>query len=125
MVLSCLISAALSAIVSIAAMPSILDDNEHRVLFFLCLILQFIIILVLSIIGFVIKYIFKIESDKRDFMNDYWWFLMPAIFLAIFSDKIDEAARADKKLKKVILVICAGVVLITLIRVVSDLFIST
>lgn len=58
-------------------------------------------------------------------MNDYWWFLIPAIFFAIFSDKIDEAAKADEKLKKVILVICAGVVLITLIRVVSDLFIPT
>lgn len=58
-------------------------------------------------------------------MNNYWWLLVPAIFLAIFSDKIDEAVKADEKLKKVILVICAGVVLITLIRVVSDLFIPT
>ena len=58
-------------------------------------------------------------------MNEYWCFLIPAILLAIFSDKIDEAAKADEKLKKVILVICVGVVLITLIRVVSDLFIPT
>lgn len=58
-------------------------------------------------------------------MNEYWCFFIPAIFLAIFSDKFDEAAKADEKLKKVILVICAGVVLITLIRVVSDLFIPT
>lgn len=58
-------------------------------------------------------------------MNDYWWFLIPAIFLVIFSDKIDKVAKADKKLKKVILVICAGVVLITLIRIVADLFIPT
>ena len=58
-------------------------------------------------------------------MNNYWWLLVPAIFLAIFSDKIDEAAKADKKLKKVTLVICAGVVLITLIRVAADIFIPT
>ena len=58
-------------------------------------------------------------------MNNYWWLLVPAIFLAIFSDKIDKAAKADEKLKKVILVICAGVVLITLIRVAADIFIPT
>lgn len=58
-------------------------------------------------------------------MEYYWWFLMPAIFLAIFSDKIYEAAKVDENLKKIILVICAGVVLITPIRVVADLFIST
>ena len=50
---------------------------------------------------------------------------MPAIFLAIFSDKIYEAAKVDENLKKIILVICAGIVLITPIRVVADLFIST
>lgn len=33
-------------------------------------------------------------------MNNYWWLLVPAIFLAIFSDKIDEAVKADEKLKK-------------------------
>ena len=64
MVLSCLISAVLTSIVSIAAMPSILYDNEHRALFFLCLILQFIIILVLSVIGFIIKYIFHNKNRK-------------------------------------------------------------
>lgn len=63
-VLSCLISAVLTSIVSIAAMPSILYDNEHRALFFLCLILQFIIIFVLSVIGFVIKYIFHNKNRK-------------------------------------------------------------
>lgn len=50
---------------------------------------------------------------------------MSAIFLAIFSDKNYEAAKVDENLKKIILVICAGVVLITPIRVVADLFIST
>lgn len=70
-------------------------------------------------------FIIKIESDKGNFMNDYWWFLIPAVFLIIYSDKIDEAAKADEKLKKVILVICAGVVLIKLIRIVADLFIPT
>lgn len=58
-------------------------------------------------------------------MEYYWWFLMSAIFLAIFSDKNYEAAKVDENLKKIILVICAGVVLITPIRVVADLFIST
>ena len=63
-VLSCLISAALTFIVSVVAMPSILYDNEHRALFFLCLVLQFIIVFVLSVIGFVIKYIFHNKNRK-------------------------------------------------------------
>lgn len=63
-VLSCFISAALTFIVSVVAMPSILYDNEHRALFFLSLILQFIIIFVLSVIGFVIKYIFHNKNRK-------------------------------------------------------------
>lgn len=50
-------------------------------------------------------------------MERYGWFLIPAIFLAVFSDQIDEAAKADEKLKKVIFVICAGIILITLIGI--------
>ena len=63
-ILSCCISAALTFIVSVVAMPSILYDNEHRALFFLSLVLQFIIVFVLSVIGFVIKYIFHNKNRK-------------------------------------------------------------
>lgn len=63
-ILSCFISAALTFIVSVVAMPSILYDNEHRALFFLSLVLQFIIVFVLSVIGFVIKYIFHNKNRK-------------------------------------------------------------
>ena len=32
-------------------------------------------------------------------MQIYWWFLIPAFFLLIFSDRIDRAVKANRKLK--------------------------
>ena len=64
LVLSCLISVVLTSIITIAVMPSILSDYEHRALFFLCLMLQFIIILVLTIVRFVITYILNKKNKK-------------------------------------------------------------
>ena len=40
-------------------------------------------------------------------MQIYWWFLIPAFFLLIFSDRIDRAVKANRKLRKAMLVILA------------------
>jgi len=39
-------------------------------------------------------------------MELYWLFLIPAIAIAIFADKIDKAANANRKLKKWLIAIC-------------------
>lgn len=53
-------------------------------------------------------------------MELYWWFLIPAIAMAIFSDKIDKAANADKKLKKWLIAACVILVLISVILIVKS-----
>lgn len=55
-------------------------------------------------------------------MEFYWWFFIPAIFLVAFSSKITSAAKEDQSLKKVVLTVCAGAVLITLIGAMARLF---
>lgn len=55
-------------------------------------------------------------------MNIYWWLLIPAIFLAIFSEKIDMAVKTDKKLKKVILVFSVGVIMVCAIAIIVSQF---
>lgn len=55
-------------------------------------------------------------------MSIYWWFLIPAIFLAAFSGPIDAAVKTDGKLKKVILVFSVGVVLVCGIVIIASLF---
>lgn len=39
-------------------------------------------------------------------MELYWLFLIPAIVLAIFANKIDEAASENTNLKKWLVVVC-------------------
>ena len=49
-------------------------------------------------------------------MQIYWWFLIPAFFLLIFSDRIDRAVKANRKLRKamlVILALCSGLLLVS------------
>ena len=55
-------------------------------------------------------------------MQIYWYFLIPAIFLAIFSGEIDKAVKANQKLKNIILVFCGGVSLICIIAILASLF---
>lgn len=55
-------------------------------------------------------------------MGKYWLFLLPAIICALFADKIDAYTKSDKKLKKVILVFCAGIVLISVIGILATVF---
>lgn len=57
-------------------------------------------------------------------MQLYWWLLIPAILLAIFSDRIDKAVKADKKLGKVVLVFGSGVALVCFIAILASYFIS-
>ena len=45
-------------------------------------------------------------------MPIYFWFIVAAIIVAIFSDKIDEKVNANGKLKKVVIVFCIGIVIV-------------
>lgn len=55
-------------------------------------------------------------------MQIYWYFLIPAIFLAIFSGEIDRAVKANQTVRNVILVFCGGVSLICIIAILASLF---
>ena len=55
-------------------------------------------------------------------MSIYWWFLIPAIVLAVFSGSIDAALKSNGELKKVILVFSVGVVLVCCIAITASLF---
>lgn len=52
-------------------------------------------------------------------MKIYWFLIIVGIICALFSDKIDTAVNAHKKLKKVILVFSAGVLLVSTIAIVA------
>ena len=54
-------------------------------------------------------------------MQIYWYFLIPAIFLIIFSGEIDKAVKADQKVRNVILVFCGGVSLLCIIGILASL----
>jgi hypothetical protein len=62
------------------------------------------------------------SETGADHMQVYWYFLIPAIFLAIFSGEIDKAVKADQKVRNVILVFCGGVSLICIIAILASLF---
>lgn len=53
-------------------------------------------------------------------MQLYWLFLIPAIVLAIFSDKIDKAAHANKKLKKWLIGVCIILAVVTIALIVKS-----
>ena len=55
-------------------------------------------------------------------MQIYWYLLIPAIFLAIFSGEIDRAVKANQTVRNVILVFCGGVSLICIIAILASLF---
>ena len=58
-------------------------------------------------------------------MQIYWWFLSPAFFLLIFSDRIDRAVKANRKLRKamlVILALCSGLLLVSIMAVLASRF---
>ena len=54
-------------------------------------------------------------------MEIYWLFLIPAIACALFSNKIDKAFNANKKLKKVIIVLSVGVLLVCTIAIIANI----
>ena len=45
-------------------------------------------------------------------MPIYFWFIIAAIIVAIFSNKIDEKVNANGKLKKVVITFCIGIVIV-------------
>lgn len=59
------------------------------------------------------------EFGEVDFVKVYWIFLILAIVCALLSDKIDGMVNADKKLKKVIVVLSVGVLLVCTIAIIA------
>ena len=61
-----MISTALSAIVSLIAMPSILRIREHRAMFFgISIPIQLVIVIILKVIAYLVAYILKRKKAKR------------------------------------------------------------
>lgn len=54
-------------------------------------------------------------------MKTYSMFLIIAVFVLIFSDRIDAAAKADKKLKKLLIGVCILLVLANTLLIVISL----
>ncbi|MET0015825.1 hypothetical protein [Oscillibacter sp.] len=54
-------------------------------------------------------------------MQIYWIFIIIAVFVLIFSGKIDAAAKADKKLKKLLIGACILLVVANTILIVISL----
>ena len=52
----------------------------------------------------------------------YWILLIAAILAAVFSDQIDRITSSGGKLRKVLLVSCAGVIVIINVPLVFGLF---
>ena len=64
-------------------------------------------------------------GEEANYMQIYWWFLIPAFFLLIFSDRIDRAVKANRKLRKamlVILALCSGLLLVSIMAVLASRF---
>lgn len=53
-------------------------------------------------------------------MQVYWWFLLPAILLTLFSDPIARAVKADQTLRTVILIFCGGVILVCIVAMLAS-----
>lgn len=62
----------------------------------------------------------KPDGGKR-MRNSFVLFMIAAIFCALFADKIDMAVKGDKKVKKVIIVFSAGVLLVCTITAIAML----
>ena len=61
-----MISTALSSIVSIIAMPSILRNREHQAMFFgISIPIQLVIVIILTVIAYLVVYILKRKKAKR------------------------------------------------------------
>ena len=50
-------------------------------------------------------------------MKIYWIFLIIAIICALCSDRIDRAVNANKKAKKIILILCGALFLVSCISI--------
>lgn len=61
-----LISTALSVIVSVIAMPSILSDNEHRNMFWgISIPMHFVIAVALTVIAYIVAHILKQKKNSK------------------------------------------------------------
>ena len=50
-------------------------------------------------------------------MKIYWIFIVIAIVCALCSDKIDRAVKANKKVKKIVLLLCGALLVISIISI--------
>lgn len=55
-------------------------------------------------------------------MENYWLFLLPAIFCTLFADKINTNVKEDKALKKVIFAFGLGLFGISVIGILIAVF---
>ncbi|MFA7533289.1 MAG: hypothetical protein WCY46_03065 [Tissierellaceae bacterium] len=55
----------------------------------------------------------------------YWKFLILAIVIALYSDKIDAAANGSNKLKKWLIVICAFLAMTSIVLIIKSLRVIT
>lgn len=54
-------------------------------------------------------------------MHEYWYFLIPGIIVALFSDKIDKAANANKKLKKWLIGLSAVLLVVIVLLIIKSI----
>jgi len=54
-------------------------------------------------------------------LHEYWPFLIPGIIVALFSDKIDKAVNANKKLKKWLFGLCAVLLVVIVLLIIKSI----
>ena len=62
-----------------------------------------------------------LKPKEESKMESYWLLLVPAIVCALFSQQIDRAFHADRRLQKVLLVFAAGVFAVSAIGLAASL----
>ena len=50
-------------------------------------------------------------------MYIYWMLIILGIVCALYSDKINKAVKEDKKVKKIVLILCGVLLLISIISI--------
>ncbi len=61
-----LISTALSIIISIVTMPSILSDNEHRTMFFrISIPIHLVVVIGLTVVAYIVAHVLKVKRKNR------------------------------------------------------------
>ena len=56
------------------------------------------------------------------YMKIWWIFIVLGIVCALCSDKIDKAVKADKRVKKLVLILCGVLLLISIVSIYKATF---